>query len=169
VAALRVYRRHFGCPVRFGQSEDGVVFSEQDLACPIVDPDSRVYRTATSFIDAKFTRHRPPLHAQARGVIMQYLGTKDCTNDRIAAALNLHPRTALRRFAAEGTSFQQIKDGVRRDVLSYYLQQTNLSFAIVSEKLGFAEQSVMTRYCKRWFSASPTKLRLQARRLASRG
>jgi hypothetical protein len=47
-----VYRRHFGCPVHFGQSEDGVVFSERDLACPIVDPDSRAYRTATSFIRA---------------------------------------------------------------------------------------------------------------------
>lgn len=164
MAAKRVYRRYFGCPVHFGQHEDGVFFSEQDLASPIIDPDSKIYRTATSFIDAKFTRHRPPLHAQARGVIMHYLGTKDCTNHRVAAALNMHPRTAQRRFAAEGTSFQRIKDEVRRDVLSYYLQRTTLDFAIVSEKLGFAEQSVLTRYCQRWLHASPTKVRLQTRR-----
>ena len=36
---LRIYRRYFGCEVRFGQNEDGVVFSERDLACPIIDPD----------------------------------------------------------------------------------------------------------------------------------
>ena len=165
VSSLRTYGRNFGCEVRFGQNEDGVFFSERDLACPIIDPDSQAYRAATSFIDARFTRHRPPLHAQARGVIRQFLGTDNCTNDRIAAALNLHPRTMHRRLNAEGTSFQQIKDEVRRDLLLYYLQQTNLNFALVSARLGFAEQSVMTRSCNRWFSASPTKLRSQ-RRLA---
>jgi AraC-like DNA-binding protein len=165
VSPLRAYRRYFGCAVRFGQYEDGVVFSERDLASPIIDADSQVYRAATSFIDAKFTRHRPPLHAQARGVIMQFLGTENCTNDRIATALHLHPRTMHRRLNAEGTSFQQIKDEVRRDVMLYYLQQTKLNFALISERLGFAEQAVMTRSCNRWFSASPTKLRSQARRL----
>jgi AraC-like DNA-binding protein len=165
VSSLRTYRRYFGCVVRFGQNEDGVVFSERDLACPIVDPDSQIYQAATSFIDAKFTRHRPPLHAQARGMIMQFLGTDHCTNDRIAAALNLHPRTMHRRLNAEGTSFQQLKDEVRRDVMLYYLQQTNLNFALISERLGFAEQSVMTRSCRCWFATSPTKLRAQGRRL----
>jgi AraC-like DNA-binding protein len=159
VSSLRTYRRYFGCAVLFGQNEDGVIFSERDLACPIIDPDSEVYQAAISFIDAKFTRHRPPLYAQVRGVIMQVLGTDYCTNDRIAAALNLHPRTLHRRLNAEGTSFQMIKDEVRRDVMLYYLKETNLEFARISERLGFAEQSVMTRSCNRWFSASPTKLR----------
>jgi AraC-like DNA-binding protein len=164
VSSPRTYRRYFGCTVRFGQNEDGVVFSERDLACPIIDPDLQVYRAAISFIDAKFTRHRPPLHAQARGLIMQLLGTEGCTNAGIATALNLHPRTMHRRLTAQGTSFQQIKDEVRRDVMLYYLQQTNLDVAFISERLGFAEQSVMTRSCQRWFFASPTMLRAQGRR-----
>jgi AraC-like DNA-binding protein len=164
ISSPRTYRRYFGCAVRFGQNEDGVVFSDRDLACPIIDPDLQVYRAAISFIDAKFTRHRPPLHAQTRGLIMQLLGTEDCTNAWIATALNLHPRTMHRRLTAQGTSFQQIKDEVRRDVMLYYLQQTNLDVAFISERLGFAEQSVMTRSCRRWFFASPTMLRAQGRR-----
>jgi len=166
VSSLGTYRRYFGCEVRFGQHDDGVVFSERDLASPIVDPDAEIYRAAISFIEARFTRHTPPLHAQARGVIMQCLGTEQCTNDRVAAALNLHPRTLHRRLQAEGTSFQQIKDEVRRDLMLYCLQQTDLDFARISERLGFAEQSVMTRICNRWFCASPTRLRLLGRRPA---
>ena len=166
VSSQRTYRRYFGCEVRFGQNEDGVVFFERDLACPIIDPDSQAYLAATSFIDATFTRRRPPLHAQVRGLIMQCLGAENCTNDRIAAALNLHPRTMHRRLGAEETSFQQIKDEVRRDVMLYYLQRTNLDFSYISERLGFAEQSVMTRSCNRWFFASPTKVRLRGRRPA---
>ena len=159
VSPLKTYRRYFGCAVRFGQGEDGVFFSESDLACPIIHPDSQLYQAVTSFIDASFTHYRPPLYAQARGVIMRLLGTEHCTNERIAAALNLHPRTLHRRLREEGTSFQQLKDEVRRDAMLYYIQQTDLDFAAVSERVGFAEQSVMTRTCHRWFSASPTELR----------
>lgn len=165
VSPLKTYRRYFGCAVRFGQSEDGVTFSESDLACPIIHPDSQLYQAVTSFIDASFTRYRPPLYAQARGVIMQLLGTEHCTNERIAAALNLHLRTLHRRLREEGTSFQQLKDEVRRDAMLYYIQQTELHFAAVSEKLGFAEQAVLTRTCRRWFSTSPTELRSRGSRV----
>jgi AraC-like DNA-binding protein len=100
-------------------------------------------------------------------LIRQFLGTDECTNERVAEALHLHPRTLHRRLAAEGTSFQKIRDEVRRDIMLYYLQQTDIGLAHISEKLGFAEQSVMSRRCHRWLSASPTKVRSQARAQAS--
>lgn len=163
ISPLKTYRRYFGCEVRFGQNENGVFYSEQDWSCPIVAPDSGTYQAITSFIDTHFTRQPPPLHAQVRGVIMQFLGGEHCTNERISAELKLHPRTLHRRLKEEGTSFQLIKDEVRRDVMLYYLQQTNLDFALISERLGFSEQSVMTRSCNRWFATSPSGLRAQAR------
>jgi AraC-like DNA-binding protein len=161
--APRHYRRYFECEVRFGQSKDGMLFFERDLACPTVDPDARAYRAATAYIDAELTGRRTPLHAQARGVIMQFLGSDRCSNDQVAAELNLHPRTLHRRLGAEGTSFHRIKDEVRRDLALLYLQQTDLEVGRISEKLGFSEQSVMTRRCSLWFSASPTKVRSQVR------
>ena len=159
VSPLATYRRYLGCEVRFGQNEDGVLFSASDLACPVIAPDAEALERVTAFIDSAFKRHLPPLHAQVRGVITQYLGSELCTNDHVAAELHLHPRTLHRRLRAEGTSFQKIKDEVRRDVMLYYLQQTRLDFTRVSERLGFAEQSVMTRSCNRWFAASPTSVR----------
>ncbi len=159
VSPLRVYRRDFGCEVRFGQNEDGVVYSNEDLAQPLIDPDSRAFEEMIAFIERQFTERRPPMHAEVRGILMRLLGTPDSSNERVAGELNLHLRTLHRRLSAEGTSFQRIKDEVRRDVLLYYLRQTDLEFARISEKLGFAEQSVMTRRCNRWFSASPTRVR----------
>lgn len=163
VSSLKAYRQAFGCDVHFGQNENGVTFSYEDLACAITDPDAKAYAAVTAFIDREFTRRHPPLHAQARGLIMQRVWTGECSNEHIAADLNLHPRTLHRRLKAEGTSFQQIKDEVRGDIMLYYLQQTDLDFAAISEKLGFAEQSVMTRSCNRWFSVSPTRIRAERR------
>ncbi len=162
VSRLKTYHHYFGCEVRFGEHEDGIVFSDQDMACPIIDPDTQAFEEMIAFIDRKFTRRRPPMHAEVRGVIMRLLGTGECSNEQAAAELNLHLRTLHRRLDAEGTSFQQVKDEVRRDIMLYYLQQTELELWQISERLGFAEQSVMSRSCKRWFSASPTQIRRSA-------
>jgi AraC-like DNA-binding protein len=166
ISSLKTYRRNFGCEVLFGQQVDGMVYSEQDLAAPIATRDACVYEAATSFIDAKFSRRRSPTHGQARSVIMRFLGTTLCRAERVAAELELHPQTLLRRLKSEGTSFQKIKDEVRRDLMIYYLQATDLEFGRISQRLGFAEQSVMTRTCNRWFSTSPTKLRSASHKVA---
>jgi AraC-like DNA-binding protein len=163
VSAPSDYRRYFGCEVRFGQPEDGVLFSPRDLACPILTPDAQAFADVTAFIERQFTRRRPPAQAEARGEIMRRLWSGDCSNHEVAAALNLHPRTLHRRLRAEGASFQRVKDEVRGDIMLYYLQQTDFDFSWISEKLGFAEQSVMTRCCRRWFAKSPTQLRREAR------
>ena len=145
--------------MHFGQNEDGISFSERDMASPVINRDAAVFAAVTAYIEREFPHRHPPLHAQVRGIVMQWLWTAHCSNDRVAAELGLHPRTLHRRLATEGTSFQKIKDEVRRDILRYYLEQTDIDFAHVSEKLGFSEQSVMTRSCNNWFGASPTRLR----------
>lgn len=167
VSTLDVYRRYFRCEVKFGQDADGVFYKDRDLKCPIVAPDARSYASATSFIDNQFLRHAPPLRAQTRGLIMHLLNTDTCTNEHVAAELGLHPRTLHRRLKSEGTTFQDIKDEIRRDMLLYYLRETALDFAQISAKLGFAEQSVMTRRCQHWFGLSPTKVRAQAKTVAA--
>lgn len=163
VSPPEVYRRYFGCEVRFGQNADGVVFFRQDLDCPILQPDAQALFEVTAYINRHFTRQQPPLHAEVRGAIMQRLGAGSCTNAEVARELNLHTRTLHRRLRSEGTSFQQIKDEVRRDLMFYYLKETISDFAWISERLGFAEQSVMTRRCNRWFAMSPTQVRARAK------
>ncbi|MDE2595933.1 MAG: AraC family transcriptional regulator ligand-binding domain-containing protein [Sphingomonadales bacterium] len=163
VSSLRSYRRYFGCEVRFGQNQDGVVFSQAALDSPVMAPDPYALERVTAQIERQFTRQRPPLHAETRGAIMRLVGLDDSSNARVAAIIGLHPRTLHRRLLAEGTSYQQVKDEVRRDIALYYLERTELDFTRISERLGFAEQSVMTRACNKWFGKSPTRLRLEAR------
>lgn len=159
ISSPATYRRYFGCEVRFGQQDDGVEFSARDLTRRVISPDATSFAEIIDAMEANFTRRRPPLHAQTRGVIMHLLGAGECTNKQVARELSLHPRTLHRRLRSESTSFQKIKDEVRSDLLLYYLQQTDLDISMISEKLGFAEQAVMSRSCRRWFSASPTDIR----------
>lgn len=161
VSAPEVYEARFGCEVRFGQSSDAITLTEDDLLCQIVEADEQIYEMATSFIDMRFPPATPPMHARVRGLVRQLLGGEDCTNERVAAELCMHPRTLQRRLRQEGKSFENIKDDVRRDLALHYLQQTDMPLSRVSEKLGYAEASVLSRSCDRWFSTSPLQLRRQ--------
>jgi AraC-like DNA-binding protein len=167
-STVKTYRNFFGCEVSFGQQADGLVLTETDLLCPVVDPDTRVYEMATSFIEARFPRTEPPIHARVRALVLEHLGSKDCTSERVAAEFCLHPRTLQRRLRAEGTSFEDIKDAVRRDLALRFLKRADMPLKRVAEKLGYAETSVLSRSCFRWFAATPRELRQRLKSNISR-
>lgn len=159
ISRLEVYRHHFGCEVRFGQLQDGVFFSESDMACPTIDSDAHILAEITREIEQRFNARRAPIDAEVLGAVMYRLLAGPCTNEAVAADLGMHVRTLHRRLTESGTSFQKIKDEVRRDVMLYYLQRTPYSFTWIADRLGFAEQSVLTRTCRRWFAMSPSEVR----------
>lgn len=101
--------------------------------------------------------------ARMRGLVIHLLGSERCTNEGVASELGLHARTMHRRLCSEGTSFQRVKNQVRRDLLIHYLDQTDFPIAQISERLGFAEQSAMTRFCRQCLATSPTDRRAGTR------
>lgn len=159
LSPYNVYKMAFGCEVKFEQSRDGFLLTEQDLLCPISEPDPQLYEMATSFVETRYPVASPPTRARVRLLIERFLGAEDCTNERISAELCMHPRTLQRRLKAEGTSFEKIKDEVRRDIALNCLSNPDIPLIKVAERLGYAEASVLTRSCSRWFSASPSQVR----------
>jgi AraC-like DNA-binding protein len=160
---LQTYRSFFGCDISFGQRADGIILSDEDLRQPISHPDMTVYKMATSFIETRFPDAQPPLRACVQSLIAQHLSGEACTKNRVAAALQLHPRTLQRRLRTEGASFDDIKDEVRRDMALRYIKQADLPLTRVAEKLGYADTSVLVRSGYRWFAATPGQLRRKLR------
>lgn len=163
VSPLRTYRDYFGCDVRFDQPADCMVYAQSDMDARVVDADAQHYEMATFFIDTHFPAAAAPMHARVRGLIMRHLGISDCKIDRIAHELCIHPRTLHRRLQWENNSFEDIKDEVRRDVALYSIEQTDVPFSRISEKLGYSETSVLSRSCLRWFGCSPRDMRARMR------
>jgi AraC-like DNA-binding protein len=101
------------------------------------------------------------LSARARVIISRCLADGICTHEYVASGVGLHPRTLQRRLREEGTTFEEIKDGVRRDVALRCLKQRHIPLVRVAEILGYSETSVLSRSCYRWFARSPRQLRSQ--------
>jgi len=154
------YRDHFGSPVRFGRSMNGLLFAKHDLDLPITDRDPQIYKLAKSFVDHHFPSTAPPLSARVRTIVEVLLPEGECTLAGVASKLGMHPRTLQRRLRADGESFEEIKDGVRRDVALRCIVESSLPLMRVAEILGYSDTSVLSRSCYRWFSASPRQLRV---------
>jgi AraC-like DNA-binding protein len=157
----RSYRTYFGCEVLFCQKADGLVLSEGDLEQPVVSPDPRIYEMATSFIEDRYPKMGTSLAERIRSLVRIHLGSSACNSDRVAAELCMHRRTLHRRLRAERTSFETIKDEIRRDVAMRYIREGGRSLKRLADMLGYAETSVVSRSFCRWFSATPSQLRLK--------
>jgi AraC-like DNA-binding protein len=79
----------------------------------------------------------------------------------VALMLNVHPRTLQRRLTEEGTTFEKMRDDVRREMAQAHLANDVVPLAQVAHILGYANQSVLTRSCLRWFGKTPLQVRQQ--------
>lgn len=161
LATKKLYQRYFGCPVQYEKPFNAVFFNSSDLAQPIVDQNPQLYEIASDYIDARFPSTDMHLATRVRVVAARLLALGLCTHREVAARFYMHPRTLQRHLRKEGTSFEEIKDNVRRDAAHRYLGQSNIPLTRVASLLGYSEPSVLTRSCHRWFSTTPRKLREQ--------
>jgi AraC-like DNA-binding protein len=98
--------------------------------------------------------------AQVRRLLNQALGEGAADGglpgpEQIAARLAISPQTLRRRLAAERTSFQRVRDRLRRDVAVSALARGDTSIEQLSGRLGFSEPSAFHRAFRRWTGTTP--------------
>ncbi len=152
------YRRFYGCPPRFGGLEAGLVLRMSDLGRP-VSQDAQAHAVILRYLDGLIDPADPGLTSPVRRLVRDLIPSGAASADIVARQFALHPKTFQRRLAREGTTFAQIVDEIRRELAVHYLRNTSLPLGVVSRQLGYAEQSVLSRSCARWFGQSPSAAR----------
>lgn len=152
------YRRYFGCPPHFNEPIAGFTVRVADLRRP-VSHDPLAHQLALRYLSTTLSHPTPGLADTLRSVIRQLLPTGNLTAELAARQFGLHPKTMQRRLADEHTTFADLLDQTRREIASRLLVDTDLSMHQIGHHLGYAEQSVLTRSCKRWFGTTPTAYR----------
>jgi len=155
------YRRYYGCPPHFAQGRAGFTIRRADLNQPLRQ-DRLAHETIVKYL-AEIAAKEDSTSQSVRVLVDQLLPSGTVTADLIARQLNLHPKALQRRLAAEGTTFAAIIEGIRRDRAARLLRDTHITMAHLARELGYAEQSVLTRSCRRWFGCGPAAFRKQFR------
>lgn len=156
------YELLFPCPRRYGAGATSLLFHARYLAMPLLQDE----RTLKHFLE-----HSPAdLLARPDGgdslisQIRRLLG-RDCSNwpdlEAVAQHLHISPQTLRRHLREEGSSFQELKDHLRRDLAIYHLGRADLPIQAIAEQLGFSEPSAFHRAFKKWTGLTPGAYRAQ--------
>ena len=76
-----------------------------------------------------------------------------------AKALHLSTSTLQRHLTTEGTSFQSLKDQLRRDLAIQRLNSSTVPLAALAAELGFADSAAFQRAFKTWTGSAPGSYR----------
>ena len=129
------------------------------MEADVANRDPIVFADEVRWVQANFPSMPPSLATQVRQLVGQTLREFACSREHIAEMLGLQTRTLHRRLRREGTSFEAIRDDVRRGLLLRYLSRHDLTLTDVEARLGYSEIAVLSRRCRRWFARSPSGLR----------
>ena len=103
--------------------------------------------------------HNVGLPAQIRAIISNEYGNSFPDFTEICGKLNMTPQTLRRRLKEANTSYQEIKDSIRKDASVYYLSKPDLSIDEIALLMGFSEASSFHRAFKKWTGKTPSSFR----------
>lgn len=83
------------------------------------------------------------------------------TLEEAAATLHLAVSTLQRHLAREGTSFQRLKDELRRDLAIQHLHASSTALTALALELGFSDSATFQRAFKTWTGSPPGAYRLR--------
>lgn len=149
------YGGGFPAPLRFDRQQSAFWFDAARLHDPVRRNDAAL-RTFLADTQTQLVvpRRDDVVGARVRSHLLQ---TQPAWPDLAATADALHMSTATlqRRLASEGTSFQSLKDELRRDTAIVRLNTSAVPLATLAAELGFADSAAFQRAFKGWTSSAP--------------
>ena len=94
--------------------------------------------------------------------VRDYLSDLDrigAVTQQVAEAFHMSVRTLSRHLATEGTSFQAIKDEVRRDFAIQQLTGSSVLLSVLAGQLGFEDLASFNRAFRKWTGSTPGSYR----------
>ena len=149
--------------MKLGQEGTYVVVDNSYLNMPLVQNSLSLSNFLQSSLERMIDGNiaNASLNAQIRNIISKEFGSNFPDYSVICEKLNMTPQTLRRRLKEENTSYQEIKDGIRKDASIYYLSKQDLSIEEIALLMGFSEASSFHRAFKKWTGKTPSNYRAE--------
>jgi AraC-like DNA-binding protein len=150
-----------GCPVQSKASWNGISVPLDVWHMPLRrrDPVLRqVLETQANDILARLPE-RTGLALEVQRALAARVAGGDTRINALARQLAMSPRTLQRRLAAEGVSYQELREGARKEAAGRYVSDSNLAVSEVAYLVGYSEPAPFHRAFKRWYGMTPEAFR----------
>ncbi|CAI8795636.1 AraC-type DNA-binding protein [Pseudomonas jessenii] len=150
-----VYRKTLGITPTFSAANTGLLFDACVLTQPLDCASETLHQVIAQHLSGMERLSADEMPGYVRQLLRNLLPSGRATINRVADCMALNPRTLQRRLEQENTSFQQLLDETRQQVVRNYLQVPTISLTQMAHQLGYADVSTFSRAFNRWFSVSP--------------
>jgi AraC-like DNA-binding protein len=150
------YRMAFHCPLRFGQPANRMRLARDDLALPVIGGGESLFAIQDHVIEARLARSGRGVTAyRAAEEVIRNLHLGEPRREDVARRLGLTDQVFERRLRSESNvGFDQLIDGVRRELAEQYLRQPGYTPGQIANLLGWETPQQLTAACKRWFGVN---------------
>ena len=154
----------FGCRVRYGQDWAGFTAPADILDVPLKLADPAAFEEAASICQRELDSIAASESTSARVRRLLLEKQTGFPSLQVTARLfHVTPRTLHRSLVAEGTSFRELLESVRRTLAVEHLKSGRFSMEELAYRLGYTDVANFRRAFKRWEGVAPSEYR--ARRL----
>ncbi len=158
---VKEYSLLLPCHCRFNQDENSIVFERNALSLPIKQKE-RELREFLKNSPADLLS-KPMFHSTFTTQVMNYIGESRIESmpliEQVASYFNMSSRNLRRRLKEENSSYQAIKDTLRKNHAIKLLNNKDLAINQVAREVGFNEPAGFTRAFKQWTGQTPKHYR----------
>lgn len=155
------YQQLFRCPIRFNQSSNSLIISEDTLELPLRRPDPLLLQTLEQHAQTQLNQLTTDqdIILQATRCLKDIMKSEPPRKERLAEMLGVSGRTLQRKLQAADSSYQDLLDTVRKESAEYYLAYTQLPMIDIAAHLGFSDTRSFHRSFKLWTDSTPGDFR----------
>lgn len=155
------YNLMFPSTCIFNAEQNSIVFYKESLSLPVVKGEHELnvfLRNAPVDLLIK-----PVFYRTYTTQVIDLIGSLNSPLlpdfEWVASQFHMTSRNLRRHLREEKTTYQKIKDRLRRDKAIFYLTRQELSISQIAREVGYNEPAVFTRAFKQWTGVSPRAYR----------
>ncbi|MBI1795458.1 MAG: AraC family transcriptional regulator [Candidatus Eisenbacteria bacterium] len=155
------YDRIFQVPVVFSSYRNALLANDSWLTLPPPSPSRPVFDVLKAHSEALLEKleSSKSMRGRVEELLMPSLHDGGATMTAIASQLGVSRQSLFRKLKAEGSTFEEVLDGLHHKLALRYLNGEGLSVKETAFRLGFSEPASFSRAFKRWTGTSPAASR----------
>jgi len=152
---------YFGCPVKYRATRDALVLRVTDLELPFVTHNEELLQMLAPQFEnqLKAARTKQGILEQVKWVLKRLLSGSRPDLLMVARELGMSDRTLQRRITDEGTTFRQLLNDTRQELVRQYLSDGAIEITEAAFLLGYEDPNSFYRAFRSWEGTTPAEWR----------
>ncbi len=155
--------RYFGCPVKYRAKHDVLVFRACDLELSFTTHNEELLEMLSPQFEQALQKQgpKPNVLEQVKWVLKRLLAGSRPDLLMVAQELGMSERTLQRRITEERTTFRQLLNTTRQEIVRNYLADDSVEITEVAFLVGFEDPNSFYRAFRSWEGKTPAEWRAE--------